>query len=247
MPRLRLTSFAATLSIASSFVLLGVHAGCSTFGDEAEEQQDSGGVPKVEAGLETSTTDAPIPVEDSGPDATGDASVATLCPKGACRLVFVTSSIYSGAFANGAVGGTAGDAQCLSAVASSGRPFLLDRKFRAWLSTVNVGAEDRFTKGKVPFRRLDGRIVASSWAALTSGNLEAPIALTEGGSTVLLDNVWTGTAPDGKRGGDTCESWTSMVGAGQIGHANKLDSTWTQDSVAVSCMSTAHLYCVEEP
>lgn len=236
---------------ASLTLLLGAlsHAGCSSFGDEPDEQQqaDSGGGSAVEGGREVGTTDGPISSEDAGADAQSDAPIEVQCPKGACKLVFVTSSIYAGSFGTGAVGGTPGDQQCLSAAASSGNPSLLGRTFRAWLSTVNVPAKDRLTPSKGPYRRLDGRMVASNFTVLTSGNLESAIALTEGGGTLLLDNVWTGTKFDGSQGGDSCESWTATTGMGQIGHANEKDARWTQDDIGVSCASAAHLYCVEEP
>ncbi|MET0791193.1 MAG: hypothetical protein ABW061_06690, partial [Polyangiaceae bacterium] len=111
---------------------------------------------------------------DSGAGSGGEAgSVGLVGGEPTYKIVFVTSTRYSGKF-----GGVAGaDVQCQArAVAAN-----LAGVYRAWLSGPDLPSSPsaRFAHSSVPYRLLDGSLVADDWGDLTDGTLQHAIDLTE--------------------------------------------------------------------
>ena len=113
------------------------------------------------------------------------------------KTVFVTSETY-----NGNLGGLTGaDQKCNTLAAAASLP----GSYKAWLSTSNGSPSTRFVQSSVPYKLVDGTVIAEDYADLVDGALLAHILLTEEGSLPLVINpgpnsflgVWTGTAPDG--------------------------------------------------
>src|SRR5262245_34663924 len=96
----------------------------------------------------TEAADAGAPdVQRDGPNACAD-----------CRRVFVTSS---SPVQTGALGGvTVADEFCQSTADRR----QLGGTWKAWLSTSDGSPSTRFTQSSVPYRLLDGTIVAKSWS-----------------------------------------------------------------------------------
>ena len=144
-------------------------------------------------------------VGDVDADAAGDADVVdtpTPVDAGPPLRVFVTDRSYVPDF-----GGLEGaDGVCAKEAAAAG----IAGRFLAWLSDSSRSPATRFAHPSRSWARLDGVVVATDWADLTDGSLDAPIEVTSTG-VVLKDPgdesvdvfAWTatladGTAPSGK-------------------------------------------------
>ena len=140
------------------------------------------------------------------------------------RCAFVTSAMYTGD-----LDGLAGaDAKCREA-ADSDLPHLHGRSFKAWLSDSGADAADRLQHAAVPYRLVNGTIIASDWNDLTDGTLDAQLIRTENGDWATLVSVWTGTKQDGTEESETCQDWTSPSNSelGWHGSTEFTDSRWT--------------------
>ncbi|CAN5896217.1 hypothetical protein BH11MYX4_BH11MYX4_16080 [soil metagenome] len=169
-------------------------------------------------------------------------------------LVFATSGEYGPDF-----GGVAGaDTYCQGAARNENLPnALTDGSYLAWVATVASDAPAaRFRKSSTGYKRTDGVLVAADWAGLVSGNLLAPINLTESrgplGTTVL---TWTNVAADGTllSGARSCGAWTSSAIAETVGYgdATSMARAWTDSSstapATVSCNKVLRIYCFQQP
>jgi hypothetical protein len=131
------------------------------------------------------------------------------------KRVFTTSVRY-----DGNLGGLAGaDAKCQArAVAAS-----LPGTYKAWLSDATGSPSTRFTKSTIPYRTVDGTLIANDYADLTDGTLAAPPDKTETGGApprttfcgpmgAIPDRimVWASTAANGtlQASQGTCTNWT---------------------------------------
>lgn len=165
---------------------------------------------------------------------------------GACVLrkyVFVTSMTFLPSF-----GGTAmADDKCHDVAKAAG----LGGKWKSWTSD-SAGSTPlvRFAQGPGPYLLLDDQtIVASSWAALTSGGLLHGINLDENQQPVVLPlEVWTGTMPNGSYAGSACKDWTlinvdNLTGA--VGISGDATGGWTKTKEQ-PCLLKAHLYCFQQ-
>ena len=168
---------------------------------------------------------------------TRDGSVAIVTPD---KVVFVSSANY-----NGNLGGLAGaDAKC-QALANA-RPTLAGKTFKAWLSSSSVSATARLTHATVPYKRVDGVVIANNWADLVDGALAAPVSVTEvGGSKTYW--VWVNTDLSGASMGGICGDWTdagSSSGGNFIGYSSLSGCGWT--ATTLSCSNAFALYCFEQ-
>ena len=167
------------------------------------------------------------------------------------KIVFVSSTTYTGD-----LGGLAGaDAICnyLANLTAS-----IPGRFMAWLSDSQQSPATRFVKSTGSYKLLDGRTVAPSWQALTSGGvLNAPIDVDQNGARHPFDAipVWTATlgdgtlAPAGPSPDHTCSDWTVGSDSGiftTVGFAQMTDFNWTQWPGDVSCDTQARLYCFQQ-
>ncbi len=169
--------------------------------------------------------------------------------KGPCR-VFVTSLTFTGDL-NGIAGA---DEQCQRLATAS--QLTRGGTYRAWLSgdSDNSSPARRFTNldHTGPYVLTDGTEIAAGWEELTSGDLEAPINVTEWGANVgLVLHAWTNTLPDGLTGTligpRHCQQWQSSAGADQGGSGENYlaDDRWTRAGTNL-CSDRFTLYCFEQ-
>jgi hypothetical protein len=173
-----------------------------------------------------------------GEDCIGGDCVAACNP---CR-VFVTSTTHQGD-----LGGLAGaDAICQARAGEAGLP----GTYLAWLSDDAASPATRFpTHSAGPYELVDGTTIADDWADLTSGDLDAPINLTEtGGSPGDESEAWTHTEADGTASfGVPCNNWTSNSSEdyAAAGTVSATGAEWTRFG-GDRCQFSDHLYCVQQ-
>jgi hypothetical protein len=196
------------------------------------------GDPTNEAGTDvaddTSTTDT------GAPDATQDAAPCLTCE----RTIFLLQTT-----SNGAMGGVDGaDARCQAAANASGRPGVVGKTFRAWLSGGGETAAQRHVHSNAAYAMPNGVIVAADWNELVTTGPRVPIHVYEDGGAVQTGArfVWSGTAPNGAGTTRNCGSWTSADPTldASVGQTNLGDGGWTATALR-DCGNVAHLYCIE--
>lgn len=168
------------------------------------------------------------------------------CVSGTCtpgRYVFVTKLRYSGDLDG--LGGA--DTTCTTVAGAAGLP----GSYQAWLSDDTGSPSTRMSRSALPYYLVNGIKVAEDWAGLTSGNLLAPIGITEIGDQVRVTFTWTNTRPDGTLldASDDCDNWTTGSTpdgpSGRLGGSYESNSRWTQMD-ELSCSFPAHLYCFQQ-
>jgi hypothetical protein len=186
--------------------------------------------------------DAPPPPPDAPPP---DLAPTGACAPGACKRVFLSSTVMP----NGAIGSPAtNDARCQAL--ADGRS--LGGTWRAWVADVNSSPNTRFTKAAVPYRLLDGTMVAASYTALTSGALMHAIDMFETGATVPAGTsveVWTGVTIAGGSALNNCGNWTNNSAGlpnGSVGISDRTNTMWTQAYSQFCDRTDNHLYCFEQ-
>ncbi len=170
------------------------------------------------------------------------------------NTVFVTSATYTGDLvteaANAGLGDFtgdglgAGDALCNDLARTAGLP----GTYKAWLSDSTNSPSTTFVQSSIPYARVDGAVVASSWQDLTDGVLQAPIRITES-NNFQFDLVWTGTNTDGTAvtPSNACGQWSQGGSVtGLSGFSGDTGRTWTIDSAGHSCGNESNLYCFEQ-
>jgi hypothetical protein len=186
------------------------------------------------------TQNACVPnVPDGGATDTGGSTT---------RYIFVSSRIY-----NGNLGGLAGaDATCQTLASAAS----LLGTYKAWLGDQTTSAASRLTHATGPYVLVNGTLVASNWAGLTSGTLVHPIDLTEEAGPPNNTWVWTDTDTSGQSIQSTkdlaCNDWTSStraIGDGSVygwsGDNTDTNNLWT--GIAYStCDTLQALYCVQQ-
>lgn len=181
------------------------------------------------------------------------------CPSGACfsgacadgKVVFVTSTTYKGN-----LGGLDGaDDKCNQRATAA----CMGGTFRAWLSAGTGSPNTRFTQSSIPYRRIDGTIIATNYADLTDGTLSAPINLTELGGVPAMSPVTctmqqmsysaTDISGDAAHPDEDCSDWTSTTGEAAWGYNTVINGNWTQGcfgSGGDTCNVNATLYCFQQ-
>lgn len=183
-----------------------------------------------------------------------------LCSAGDCvgtKLAFLSSGVFGADF-----GGVEGaDALCQQMADDAG----LGGTFLAWISSADqdISVADRFTPHDGPYVLADGTQIASSWAELIDGTLDAPILLDESGNPpggysdgnchggATCTTVFTGTNPGGGAYSgqhDDCDGWSTTVflPAFAGGDANAIDQGWSLFAAGLRCDYAARLYCFEQ-
>lgn len=219
-----------------AIVLGGPDAGDATVSDAADGASDA---PSDAVG--TTSGDA----EDVAGCTITSCGTRSVCTSGLCvlaRRVFVSSSTLTGN-----LGGYSGaDATCQTLANAAG----LGGAWMAWISDSSSSPSARFNQASYEYALLDGTIVASDWASLTSGTLAHGIDQDEHGQPVDAGTteVWTATATDGGLFADGCDSFGSSSSSAptvEVGVSGNVDATWTQ-VYAQFCSRTDHLYCIEQ-
>ena len=212
------------------------------------------------AGGDASTGDASggDAANADGGDLTGDAGAKDGSAQAVSRIVFVTAATLASNFG----GAPQADMACTNAAKAAGLHGANGNGYKAWLSTSQTDAATRLNHSLLPYKLVDGTVVAGNWTQLTSGTLLHAIDLTETGATASQTSitscagngawVWTGTKPDGSQasGGNAsqyCNDWSALDVQAQVGSATATSSEWTQSSCMAPCGATkAGLYCIEQ-
>ncbi|WP_271993721.1 DUF4215 domain-containing protein [Nannocystis radixulma] len=172
---------------------------------------------------------------DDGNNVNGDGCNAN------CTLpkrVFVSSTVYTGN-----MGGLAGAAAACNARAAAAG---LGGTWDAWLSSATSTPLARFNRTTTGYARIDGVTIADDWADLVDGTLDAPISLTEFGST-FSGSVWTGTNPDGTAGLYMCLGFTTTeTYNADVGTSSSNTSTWSKSGSPNPCSASRRIYCFEQ-
>ncbi len=165
------------------------------------------------------------------------------------KRVFITSEVYGSN-----LGGLDGaDDLCQQRADAAG----LRGEFRAWLSDSVESPLTRFTPSAVPYVRIDGVQVASDWADLTDGEIDAVIGVDEfGGAAPVADTncgemrptVWCNTTISGgpNNPANTCGDWTGAPGGSSWGMADLTNEGWTEGCTGSGCQVMSALYCFEQ-
>jgi hypothetical protein len=155
---------------------------------------------------------------------------------------------------DGNLGGLAGgDAFCQAAANAANLPGV----YQMWLSDATGSPSTRFNQAAIPYYRMDGTMVATSYADLTDGTLLVPINVNELGAFVASNVPFTGTNPNGTAtqgstaAQDNCSGWTSSSSAqhGWTGQSEAADATWTSNSntgTSRQCNVLHRFYCFEQ-
>jgi hypothetical protein len=180
-----------------------------------------------------------------------------VCFGGACqtgKIVFATSLTY-----NGALGGLMGaDLKCQNHVTMGCLP---PGNYMAWLSTQQDTPSSRFTQSNIPYRRVDGALVANNWNDLTDGSIGVAISLDEKGNPAPLSNIpsgcmqdlaYSGTTPAGAAlmaAANRCSDWTSTTTEGLWGRFGATSTNWTEyctGNGGGTCGLQAVIYCFQQ-
>ena len=90
------------------------------------------------------------------------------------RLVFVSFNRFQGDLGQ-TMGALGGDAHCQRMANGAGHR----GTFMAWMSDSQTSPSARFTQSLVPYKLIDGTVIAFDYFDLTDGSIEAPIDLDE--------------------------------------------------------------------
>lgn len=161
--------------------------------------------------------------------------------------VFVTSTTY-----NGNLGGLKGANDKCQERANTAK---LGGIWTAWLSGDNSSPSQNFVKNNIPYKRIDGLIIANNWEDLTDGQLQNSISVTETGKilTNTTDiNVWTNTKIDGsikyRDSNYSCFNWKTSSNqiTATMGLNNISGPAWTDNNNISTCAILVRLYCFEQ-
>jgi hypothetical protein len=158
------------------------------------------------------------------------------------RLVFVTSTTFTGAEVGGGFGAEGADMHCQRLANAAGH----QGRYLAWISDDTSSPRTRFTPSEYPYRRIDGTVIANDFTDLTDGSLLAPIVLDEYGVPQgnAADGPWTGTSTSGEASTDNCGNWSGS-GSGLTGQASVTGAEWT-DYLLKVCGQSHRLYCFQQ-
>ncbi|MBX3230925.1 MAG: hypothetical protein KIT84_36310 [Labilithrix sp.] len=169
-----------------------------------------------------------------------------LCVEGACvdaHRVFVTSTQHTANIA----GATGADAEC-ERLASARN---LGGTWRAWLSVSGSSASSRLVHATIPYRLLDGRIVANDWTDLTDGAIRTTIDVDETRQRLTeAREVWTGTSTGGNLfNGGGCVNFSSASNGSfpvAVGVTSSTSADWTYIYLQECNRTDPRLYCFEQ-
>jgi hypothetical protein len=207
-------------------------------------------------------------------DCDGDPTTGCECPSDSCapdlpgkgncgKRVFVTSKVTTGN-----LGGLAGaDARCQAAAAWGTLPGV----YKAWLSDAVASPATRFTRAVIPYRLVNGILIAKNWSDLVDGTIANPINIDErggaaapnlscGGGAIIAP--WTDTRSTGNGWGvlsQNCANWTDdkalvndnsgyndpLANVTDLGSGNSV-TDWSAYCGQVSCANLAPLFCFQQ-
>jgi hypothetical protein len=183
----------------------------------------------------------PIDAVDASPDAAPTPPAPTPPSPPPSRRVFV-SSTSSTANLGGVVGA---DARCQARASTAN----LGGTWRAWVSTSASSPSTRFTKSSVPYRLLDGTLVANDWNDLTSGGLRHAIDRDEKNVLAAGVEAWTGTRSNGTYEANGCNGFTSgsfFAPIASLGVSDRSSVQWTAIYLQYCDRTNPRIYCFEQ-
>jgi hypothetical protein len=179
---------------------------------------------------------------------TGECYAGPVCETG--KIAFVTSAQY-----NGNLGGLTGaDTICNQHATNA----CLPGTYMAWLSDSTATPNTRFTQSAIAYRKVDGTLLASNYGNLVSGNILAPLNLTELNGVPQLSAVgcpvqqmsFSATDPNGNLlATGNCNDWSATVAEASWGYNTVTNGNWTQGCSGTggnTCSSGATLYCFQQ-
>jgi len=165
------------------------------------------------------------------------------------KVVFITNGTFTGN-----LGGPEGaDAKCQAEADNLPGSRVIGKKFKAWISgglcTDFTSGCRIFIRSELPYRMLDGTLVAASFDALIRGQIRHNIDIKADSVGRARVSVWTGLEADGQESEATCGAWTMDGENGLLGASdapiNQESRIWTEDGADV-CFFPSALYCFEQ-
>lgn len=104
-------------------------------------------------------------------------------------------------------------------------------------------------KATIPYRLLDGTIVANDWNDLTSGGLRHAIDRDEKNVLTASAEVWTATTSTGTYEGGGCNSFTSSSSSSAYaaqGVSDRASGQWTNVYLQFCDRTNPRIYCFEQ-
>jgi hypothetical protein len=175
---------------------------------------------------------------------------------GACEeaaLVFASSRQ-----SDAALGGPRGaDKICADLASAAG----LGGYWMSWTSDACTSPRQRFRESTIPYRLLDGTLIADGWTDLTDDFIANPIDMDENGDAVVGTDrwfrdrmTWTNTMSDGTLHiNNGCWGLTSNASSGifavraAAGSTASTWTTWTVWSTPSCATDNLRIYCFEQP
>jgi hypothetical protein len=121
--------------------------------------------------------------------------------------------------------------------------------YKAWLSALGPPAEHAINRvGDGGWVRTDGRVFATTLAALANGDVKYPPRIDEHGNDLGTSPLYafTGSSPIGvDDSNNDCAGWTIPSGNGAVGLATGGSPYWSRGPFATTmgCNLFQHLYC----
>jgi hypothetical protein len=180
-----------------------------------------------------------------------------VCVDGACEpaaMVFVSSELFSPSELEGPRGA---DVICADLAAAAG----LGGYWQSWTSNLCTSPQKRFHRSELPYRLINGDLIASDWDDLIDAELERDIRVDENGINLTTrceipgENdfcfVWTNTMYNGfVHFNNGCEGLTtddSTDPPAQSGQWIRTQFGWTQRQTKDCGQDLQAIYCFEQP
>ena len=192
------------------------------------------------------------------PSATG-APTATLVPNATATatptpttpppLSYLRAFLTSQQFGNGNLGGLSGADQKCQTLADAAN---LHGTFKAWLGTDTVSpiSPGRFNTKNLPYKKVDGTLIANNFADLVDDSILSPINVDEKGTSYADGLVYSGTGGQGQIGSQwpNCVNWTSssISDQGNVGDVAHTDYYWIDWYQRAACDVSRPIYCFED-
>ena len=161
------------------------------------------------------------------------------------KTIFLTDTPF-----NGNLGGIAGADDKCQTEADNAEPTLTGI-YKAWISrtgTPDITTRPSFQKHDLPYKNVDGSLIATSFDDFLDGVFPGVIKRKDGSNPIVL--AWTGTSSNGGTTTPNCSNWSNNA-AEDFGASGWNDGgtmpafDWSSHSIS-SCGNTRALYCFEQ-
>lgn len=164
-------------------------------------------------------------------------------------FVFLSSGEYYGNF--GGIEGVDDVCQQLATEAYLSNP----ESYKAWISDSDTFVKDRFFHSPLPYKLINGEIIAENWEDLIDGDIKRAINIDESGNSYNSAVVWTGTDRHGlgfSSPSYNCRDWssrdcTAMHGIIELMPWGDWRGTWTDGHGIMGGEAARYrIYCFEQ-